>query len=227
MAMLPPMSKSKPKSNFSCTAGHVSNDWPGLATEGMMKRTSAGKSARVASLTNSSKWTTSMPFCGSTCKCVHNDSNSTSQSFAAPSKPTRVASVWNSCASSLPLPWMSRARKSCPTRSRRCAAAAPASFICSRAKSSSLPTSGRIGVRCFSSPSASPCCLRRHKMSATRHAHKLATATETPMTMLTCAMSLPTGGPPNEESDGTGSHITEKAPMHEGDRQLTKPPPST
>mmetsp|Transcript_7294 Transcript_7294/g.26485 ORF Transcript_7294/g.26485 Transcript_7294/m.26485 type:complete len:245 (-) Transcript_7294:1167-1901(-) len=51
MAMPPPIRSNRPKSNFSCTTGHVRSAWPGRTTEGTKKSRSAGRHAIVASLT--------------------------------------------------------------------------------------------------------------------------------------------------------------------------------
>mmetsp|Transcript_70440 Transcript_70440/g.201760 ORF Transcript_70440/g.201760 Transcript_70440/m.201760 type:complete len:206 (+) Transcript_70440:333-950(+) len=51
MAMPPPIRSNKPKSNFSCTTGHVRSAWPGRTTDGTKKSRSAGRHAIVASLT--------------------------------------------------------------------------------------------------------------------------------------------------------------------------------
>mmetsp|Transcript_21200 Transcript_21200/g.53781 ORF Transcript_21200/g.53781 Transcript_21200/m.53781 type:complete len:212 (-) Transcript_21200:784-1419(-) len=56
IARLPPMSSSRPKSNFLWTAGHVNNAWPGRTTEGMKKSARAGAHASEASLSKVSPY---------------------------------------------------------------------------------------------------------------------------------------------------------------------------
>mmetsp|Transcript_101327 Transcript_101327/g.284047 ORF Transcript_101327/g.284047 Transcript_101327/m.284047 type:complete len:288 (-) Transcript_101327:853-1716(-) len=59
MAKPPPISKSIPKSSFSCTAVHVSTDWPGRDTDGITNKVSAGTAATVASLSKRAPWSLS------------------------------------------------------------------------------------------------------------------------------------------------------------------------
>mmetsp|Transcript_86123 Transcript_86123/g.180132 ORF Transcript_86123/g.180132 Transcript_86123/m.180132 type:complete len:252 (-) Transcript_86123:1479-2234(-) len=51
MAMPPPTSKTKPKSNLSCTVGHDNRAWRGRTSDGRKNSSKAGMAATVASFT--------------------------------------------------------------------------------------------------------------------------------------------------------------------------------